>query len=158
MRLRTAVAAACLGLTLAWPGAAADRHAGYYYPEVTSSEAYRSRAQVLEQASRAARLSFIVGLTAAQGGRPHPPRYAIFAKGEEAQKLIIVGLDGESFRTLFRARAVLAQMTARARNTELFKSLEVEDYFTFFDLLRMLGFERLTVSDGETYAHQVDFE
>lgn len=137
---------------------AGDRHAGYYYPAVTSEEVYTARSRLLEGAGRKARIGFVIGMTAAQQQRPYPPRYAIFAKGDEAEKLIIVGLDAASFRTLFRARAVLAQLTAQARTSELFAKLAVEDYFTFFDLVHMLGFAQLTVSDGESYAHQVTFK
>ena len=72
------------------------------------------------------------------------------------KKLIIVGLDQHSFATLFRARGVLAQLTAEARATALFRNLAVEDLFTFFDLARMLGFARITISDGRNYAHRVD--
>ena len=146
-------------LGLAAPATAAqDRHAGYYYPEVTSREVYKARAKVLDEADRKARIGFIVGMTETQGTLPYPPTYAVIAKGEEAEKMIIIGLDGESFRTLYRARAMLGRLTAQARSTTLFRRLAVEDYFTFFDLIRMLGFEQLTVSDGETYAHQVTFE
>ena len=137
---------------------AGDHHAGYYYPEVGSRETYNARARVQPEADRALRLGFIVAQTAAQATRPYPPRFAIFAKGEEAEKLIIVGLDGESFRTLYRARAVRAQLTARARGTEFFRKLAVEDIFTFFDLVRMLGFEQITISDGESYAHRIVLE
>lgn len=146
---------------LLWSGdvRAQDRHDDYYYPEVTSSEVYRARAQVLPNASRTMRLGFIVAQTVGQvQGRPYPPRFSMFAKGTEAEKLIIVGLDDSSFATLYRARAVLAQMTAIARNTDLFRNYAVEDFFTFFDLVRMLGFTQITVSDGETYAHRIDLE
>ncbi|MDP6563900.1 MAG: molybdopterin-guanine dinucleotide biosynthesis protein A [Alphaproteobacteria bacterium] len=145
----------CAGIGSA---AAADRHAGYYYPEPTSSETYRARSQVLPNAGRDLRIGFVVAQTIGQRERNYPPRFAMFAKGEEAEKLIIVGLDAESFATLYRARAVLAQMTAAARGTELFRNLAVEDYFTFFDLARMLGFSRITVSDGKSYAHRIDLE
>jgi hypothetical protein len=157
--MRIGAAIAVVGLLLLLPHArAADRHASYYYPEISSSEVYHSRSKVLEQADRKMRLDFIVGMAAAQAALPYPPSYAIFAKGDQAEKVIIIGLDGESFRTLYRARAMLAQLTAKARATELFRNLAVDDIFTFFDLLHMLGFERLTVSDGETYAHQVDLD
>ncbi len=149
------VAALC---AISFAGQAKDRHEGYYYPKVTSFETYDARSKTLEEAEREMRLGFIVGLTAQQALRPYPPRFAIFAKGDEAEKLIIVGLDGESMRTLYRARGVLAQLTARARGTELFRKLAVEDFFTFFDLAWMLGFQRITVSDGLAYAHQIKLE
>lgn len=135
-----------------------DRHAGYYYPDITSEETYVARAHVLPQASREMRIGFVVAQTVGQRERAFPPRYALFAKGEHAQKMIIVGLDDESFATLYRARAVLAQLTAVARSTEFFRNLAVEDYFTFFDLARMLGFEQITVSNGRDYAHQISLQ
>jgi hypothetical protein len=138
--------------------APADRHAGYYYPEVTSSENYMPRAKVMAQASRNMRIGFVVAQTLGQRELGYPPRFAIFAKGEDADKLIIVGLDEGTFATLYRARAVLAQLTAVARSTELFRNLAVEDYFTFFDLARMLGFRRITISDGRSYSHQVTID
>ena len=104
------------------------------------------------------RIGFVVAQTAVQAATPYPPRFAMFAKGAEAEKLIIVGLDGQSFRTLYRARAVLAQLTARARASELFQNFAVQDLFTFFDLVRMLGFEQITVTDGERYAHRIQLQ
>jgi hypothetical protein len=138
---------------------AANRHAGYYYPEPTSRETYNSRAQVVEQlATRANRLALVVGITHEQLDLTFTPRYVVFAKGDEADKLIIVALDDELFRTAYRMRAVLAQMTAMARASELFQSLQVEDLFTFLDLVRMLGFAQVTVSDGDRLTHQITLE
>lgn len=145
-----------LGLALPALAAGDDRHEGYYYPAISSSEDYVSRAQVMPNANRDIRIGFIVAQTVGQGKQPYPPLYAMFAKGDEAEKLIIVGLDDASFATLFRARAVLAQLTAVARSTDLFRSLAVEDYFTFFDLVRMLGFTQITISDGRSYAHRIE--
>ncbi len=144
---------------LFWPILAAraqDRHAGYYFPPIGSEEVYRARAPVLDNASREMRIGFIVAQTNDQQRRNYAPRFAIFAKGDGAEKLIIVGLDADSFATLYRARAVLAQMTASARGSTLFRNLAVEDLFTFFDLAKLLGFTQITVSDGKNYAHRID--
>jgi hypothetical protein len=138
---------------------AEDRHEGYYYPPIGNSiEQYEPRAKVLPEANRALRVSFVTDFTRKQFAGPYPPQYAVFAKGEGAEKLIIVALDDDVFRTLFRARGVLAQMTAHARATEFFKTNAVDDYFTFFDLCRLLGFEQLTISDGQTWSHRVEFK
>ncbi|MEQ9643035.1 MAG: molybdopterin-guanine dinucleotide biosynthesis protein A [Alphaproteobacteria bacterium] len=158
-------AALLLSLVLAGPAAAqgddkvkTDRHALYYYPETTSAETYVARARTLDDASREKRIGFVVAHTLGQAQRPYPPRYALYAKGDEAEKLLLIGLYDETFLTLYRARAVLAQMTALARSSDLFRTLAVEDYFTFFDLLKMLGFRQITISDGDTYTHQVTIE
>ena len=150
-----ATLALVLGLT-ATQATAKDRHSGYYYPEVGSTEDYVARAKVLSEADRNMRIGFIVAQTIGQREAGYPPRFAIYAKGSEADKMIIVGMGGGSFGTLYRARAVLAQLTATSRNTKLFRELAVEDFFTFFDLIRMLGFKQITITDGDTYAHRVN--
>lgn len=135
-----------------------DRHEGYYYPEVTSTETFeRPRADV-PQADRDVRVTFVTGLTRAMLDAPDTPPYVLFAKGAEAEKLILIGLDGDMFKTLYRARAVLARLTSNARGAEFFVNSQQHTTATFFDLLVLLGFESLVISDGENWAHQVVFE
>lgn len=132
-----------------------DRHEGYYYPTIKSRENYTSRAQALPDSDRQRRLNFVSLLAQQQAERPYPPRYAMFAKGEEAEKFILIGFDGSGINTIYRARALFAAMTNLARLTPLFQELQVDDLFTFFDLLKLLGFTQLTVSDGDKFTHQV---
>lgn len=138
------------------PARADDRHAGYYYPPVTSSEIYTARAAALTEASRETRVEFIVNLTQQMLAKPYHPEFIIFAKGERAEKMIIVGLnENGALSTLYRARATLAMLTSIARGSQLFQEFGVDDFFTFFDLARLFGFELITVSDGRTFAHQI---
>jgi len=88
----------------------------------------------------------------------HAPGFAIYAKGDEAQKLIISATGDDRFNTLFRMRALLAVLTSQARGSDLFQSAQVHDLFTFLDLLRLIGFEQLTVTDGKSFAHQFHIE
>lgn len=135
-----------------------DRHAGYYYPPITSSETYEARATIMPDADRSQRLKFINNLTEQLLTRPYPPQYAIFAKGDEAQKLIIVGQQPGVIGTIYRARALFATLTAVARTSRLFQEFGVQEYFTFFDLARLFGFERITISDGLEFSHQIYLE
>lgn len=154
--LGAALAAAFLVVpTAAWAG---DRHAGYYYPEPASTETYKARARTLVGADRTQRIAFVTGVTLKQRERPHPPVLAIFAKGEEAEKLIIVGLVDGRLDTIYRTRAVLAMMTATARATPIFQEYQVEEIFTFLDLCKMLGFSQVTIGDGKDFAHQILIE
>ena len=154
-----AIAAAVLVAgTIATPASATDRHEGYYYPEVGSREVYTARAQTLATSDRSTRIAFVTQLTLSQASSPYPPEYAVFAKGGEGQKLVITALNDEVFATLFRARGVMAQMSAFARTTEFFTEYGVEDLFTFYDLLKLLGFEQVTITDGSTWAHQITIE
>lgn len=132
-----------------------DRHVGYYYPEPTSTEVYEARAYTVPEAGRKVRVAFVTGITTEQNKAPYPPQAAIFAKGAEAEKLIIVALEDGRIDTVFRARAIFAQMTAVARLLPVFAQLGVEDYYTFFDLAKMMGFEQITISNGREFAHQV---
>ena len=104
------------------------------------------------------RVTFVTQMTRAMLDAPDTPPYVLFAKGAEANRLMLIGLDDQMFKTLYRARAILAQLTSNARGTEFFVQTGQQNTATFFDLLVLLGFESLTVSDGETWAHQVIFE
>jgi hypothetical protein len=135
-----------------------DRFEGYYYPPVNSTESFgRSRANA-PTADRAVRVTFVTQLTKAMLNAPDTPPYVLFAKGADADRLILIGLDDEMFKTLYRARAVLAQLTSNARGTEFFIRSQQQTTATFFDLLVLLGFKSLVVSDGERWAHKIVFE
>ena len=132
-----------------------SRHEGYYYPKLTSSEVYKARTRVLPQMDRASRLLFIAAMTRDQASAGWAPRYAAFAKGEQAEKMIIVGLDDGWFDTIFRARAVMAALSSLARTTPLLKDANLEDVLTFYDLAHLLGFKEINVSDGRKFAHRI---
>jgi hypothetical protein len=154
-----AAALLAAGLLLTAPAARADdRHEGYYYPEVTSSEVYRSRIQTLADSDRTRRIGFVTGVTTGQTERPYAPITAMFAKGTEAEKLILIGLQNGPLDTLYRARAVLAMLTATARTTAVFRDLDPLAQYTFLDLLKLLGFTQITVSDGKSWAHRIDID
>ena len=163
MTIRRALAAA-IGLVLVSIGLTApadavdDRHAGYYYPVPQSSEVYTARARTLDEANRTLRVAFITGLTNQSMARPHPPTAAMFAKGSEAQKLIIVALEDGRIDTIYRARAIFANLTAVARVMPIFQEFGVQEWFTFCDQAKMLGFEQITISNGRDFAHQVIIE
>ncbi len=135
-----------------------DRHAGYYYPVPATSEVYVSKAATLGDADRARRILFVTEITQQMLERPYPPQVAIFPKGAEGEKLIITSLYDGGYDTMFRMRGLLAMMTAWARSTPIFQAYEVEDLFNFLDLLKLLGFERLTLTDGQAYAHQIEIQ
>ena len=132
-----------------------DRHIGYYYPEPKTEETYTARARTLPESDRDRRLGFIVAITVEMSKDPAPQRYALFAKGADAEKLIIVALDDEAFATLYRARAVVATLTSRVRASPLFAELGVQNLFTFYDLAKLIGFRQITISDGRDWSHRV---
>ena len=148
------VVAGLLAAAPAW-GQSAEKHAGYYYPEPESSEVYEARVPVLPGSDRTRRIGFVTVMTNEMLKNPYPPQFAIFAKGAEAEKLIITALNENTYNTLFRARGLFAMLTAVARGTQLFRENPEADRYTFFDLAHLLGFEQITFTDGATFAHQI---
>lgn len=145
----------CL-LLCATAGAANERHVGYYYPAITSTETF-DRVIRRPGSNKDVRVDFLTQLTQAQLAAPESPRFIFSAKGEGSEDLILVALDDEVFRTLYRARAVMAQMTSNIRNSPLFRQQELQSVATFYDLLQMLEFDSLVITDGQSWSHRVDF-
>ncbi len=132
-----------------------DKREGYYYPEITSEETFERRVAKAPNAKKEVRTAFTTELTKGQLKSPTKPRIAIFAKGGESEHLIIMALDDDIFSTLFRARAVMAQLTSHARTTPFFKKNGIQFAATWFDLAKILGFEDIVLSDGKTWSHKV---
>lgn len=153
MRILIATAL-CATLNLS---AAAEERDNYYYPPVSSEEVFARGLIQAPAASRAVRTGFTTQITAAQLAAPESPRFVIFAKGDDAQHMIIVALDDQVFKTIFRARAVLAQLTSNARRTDFFVNNGIETQATWFDLVKLLGFDDLVITDGATWTHRIVF-
>ncbi len=79
----------------------------------------------------------------------------MFVKGGKADRLIVVGLQSGELNTIYRIRALLANMTTMARLSPFFQEHTVAEDATFFDLLKLLGFHDVTITDGEKLTHQV---
>ena len=136
-------------------GAKTDGHAGYYYPKPKKVETYRARAKPIPNMNRKRRINFVTGVMNENIKRPYAPEFVIFAKGSKADKLIIVSTRDHQLNTIYRVRAMLAALTAVSRNLPFMQEYEVADLLNFFDLAKMLGFKQVTVSDGDTFTHQV---
>jgi hypothetical protein len=138
--------------------AAESHHEGYYYPKITSREVYKARTKTLPKMNRHERLLFVSATTEQQGSASYAPRYVVFAKGDEAEKLIIVGLDDQTLGTIYRERALLAALSSLARLTPLLRDADLEDTLTFYDLVKMMGFTQITISDGRRVSHRVTLQ
>ncbi len=140
----------------AMPGKANDRHAGYYYPKPVTSEVYRPRVRKMIGANKQARTVFVTNITNSMLNKAaYPPLYAVFSKGTRQEKLIVVGIRDDAYNTIFRARALLAQLTAVARTTRIIQEQMKPGDLTFLDLLNLMGFEQMTISDGKSFSHQI---
>ncbi len=146
---------AALAVSLVAGQAVAEDREGYYYPPITSEEVFARTMMDVPPADREARVRFVINATRTLVKASGAPRYVIFEKGGQAQHMIILALDDEVFGTLYRARAVLAQLTARIRGSEFFEKTGLMSEATWFDMAKLLGFEDVVVSDGRNWAHRV---
>jgi len=132
-----------------------DRYIGYYYPKPTATETYESSMQTIAGAERAQRVQFVTVVSQGTIQSAYRVPYAVFAKGEKADRLIIVGMQQGELNTVYRMRALLANMTTMSRLSPFFQERTVAEDATFFDLLKLLGFRELTITDGEKTTLQV---
>jgi hypothetical protein len=140
------------------PAAAAsteDKYIGYYYPKPNSTEVYESAMQTIAGVDRAQRVQFVTVVSQGTIQSAYRVPYSVFVKGEKADKLIIVGLAPGEFGTIYRMRALLANMTTMSRLSPFFQERTVAEDATFFDLMKLLGFSSLTITDGDKLTHQV---
>ena len=142
----------------ATPKADDDRYVGYYYPKPTAIETYTSPMQTIAGAERAQRVQFATVVSQGTIQSAYRVPYAVFVKGEKADKMIIVGLQPGEMSTIFRARAILANMTTMSRLSPFFQERTIADDANFFDLLKLLGFQQITISDGDKFTHQVNIK
>ncbi|WP_295135087.1 hypothetical protein [uncultured Reyranella sp.] len=135
-----------------------DKYVGYYYPKPTAIENYASPMQTIAGAERAQRVQFATVVSQGTIQSAYRVPYSVFVKGEKADKMIIVGLQPGEMSTIYRARAILANMTTMSRLSPFFQERTIAEDANFFDLLKLLGFQQITISDGDKFTHQVNIK
>jgi len=132
-----------------------DRYVGYYYPKPTSTEVFESQMQTIASMDRTQRIQFVTIVSQGTIQSAYRVPYAVFAKGEKGDKMIIVGMQAGELNTVYRMRALLANLTTMSRLSPFFQEKTVAEDATFFDLLKLLGFVSVAVAAVEKTTHQV---
>lgn len=132
-----------------------DRYVGYYYPAPQRVEVYCARVDRIPNVDKKRRVGFIIGIKSGMSKRPFASPYSVFAKGGKSSKLLVISKQTGFLDTVYRARALLAELSTSARTTPVFTKSGVAEELTFLDLITMLGFETVTLSDGDGFAHQI---
>lgn len=135
-----------------------DKYIGYYYPKPTMVENYTSAMQTIQGAERPQRVQFITVVSQGTIQSAYRVPYSVFVKGDKAEKMIIVGLQPGEMASIYRVRAILANMTTMSRLSPFFQERTVAEDANFYDLLKLLGFTQLTVTDGEKFSYQVNIK
>jgi len=131
---------------------------GYYSPQITSTESFDRVLVNTPPADKKVRIDFVNSATRASLASAAAPQFIFFAKGDDAEKLYVIAVNDDVFKTIYRARAVLARITSTLRANNFLANLGLQNEGTFFDLLQMMHFKTLVISDGEKWAHEVSLE
>ncbi len=132
-----------------------DRYVGYYYPSPGQVEVYCARLPIINDISKKRRVGFIIGIKEGMNKQPYESPFTVFAKGGDSTKLIVIAKTDGYLDTVYRARALLADLSTSARTTPIFAKSKAPEELTFLDLISLLGFESVTLSNGDGFAHQV---
>lgn len=152
--MRRALATLALTALFLAPGfASAQLGSGYFYRSPTVTETYTPSTLTLIDANERQRNRFVAGIVNAMLARPHPLSFALFPIGDDATELVIVSRQDGQLDTPYRARAMLEVMNVLTRSSRFVSSLGLDDGVGFLDMLHMLGFAGITISNGAGYTH-----
>jgi len=109
----------------------------------------------LPESNQTRRQAFVIGMTQKLLDGKYAPGFAIFAKGNQSEKLIIVGMIDGQLNTVYRARALLAELTAGRAIHRLLPAEyqpEASNFFDFHEAARLPSGHHHRWRD---FAHQV---
>ncbi|GGD11309.1 hypothetical protein [Aquisalinus flavus] len=128
---------------------------GVYYPKVSSVETPDIRFGRMAGFGPQERQFFVdqVNLAASTPGRTFP--IVAQAVGENNETLVFTYL-GDGSMTPYLSRGILARLTSITRAAPAIAEMGLSSEFDVYNMAAVLGFARVTVTDGRHFAHQAD--
>lgn len=130
--------------------------AGIYFPPPTSFESPQVRFAQMGGVGANQRQLFVdqVNVAATNTGRSVP--VVAQAVGSENHTLVLIYLTAENDMTPYLARGILARLTSIARFAPAIAEMGLTAEFDIYNMAAVMGFERIVVSDGRSFAHQAN--
>ncbi|MEM6625544.1 MAG: hypothetical protein AAGB25_01850 [Pseudomonadota bacterium] len=154
----TLFAAGCETIAAA-PEAAAETsagvglEAGYHYPAPQGVETATTIVSQAEKPPFEVRVQIVTAIATANAARPYPPVFFSILEGAERDTLVLLDMGGANIDTVYKARGLVSEVSALMRNNPLFSQYGVENYASIFDMLKIWGFEKLVITNGDDFAH-----
>ncbi|WP_282609863.1 hypothetical protein [Pelagibius sp. Alg239-R121] len=126
------------------------------YPDITSSEDYISPLDSNHDQDAGSRAALVAALTDQQLNRGYPPQAALILTGIDSEELAVVSLHRNVLTTQFQARAYINQLAPSLRNLPVVTTSGATLKHNTLDLLKLFGFRRVVVSDGESFSLQIN--
>lgn len=127
--------------------------AGYHYPKPIGAETRKTIVSDLETPPFEVRVQVVSGLSNVIAARPYPPIFFPLTEGDEEKIMVMMSTGSNDVETVYQARAIVDQLSSLVRNNPLFAEYGVESYASFFDVLKLWGFEMLVITDGDEFAY-----
>lgn len=126
------------------------------YPEISSSEDYISPLDSFADQDASSRAALVAGLTDRQLNRGYPPQAALVLNGVTSEELAVISLHRGTLATPFQARAYINLLAPDLRSLPVVAAGGTNLKHTTLDLLKLFGFRRIVVSDGESFSLQIN--
>ena len=129
--------------------------AGIYYPPATSFEIPQIRFERMAGVGEQQRQVFVdqINLAASTPGRTVP--IVAQAVGHDRGSLVFMYVQNETGITSYLARGLLARLTSITRSAPLIMDMDLSTEFDIYNAAAVLGFERIVVTDGRHFSHEV---
>ena len=122
------------------------------YPEITSNEDYISPLDSFSDQDGSSRVALVAALTDQQLSRGYPPQAALVLNGVDSEELAVISLHRDTLATPFQARAYINQLAPSLRSLPVVSAGGANLKHNTLDLLKLFGFRRIVISDGESFS------
>ena len=123
-----------------------------FYPTPKVIENYKSRRRVLTSTQNKTRIAFVNNILRAFIHRDAKERVFVFAKGKNAENMIIMDSVNGNLNTIFKVRAFIEVLPVLLRNSPIYRKFKNSEIPPFLDLAKMNGFKTITFTDGDKYS------
>ncbi|MEM6898298.1 MAG: hypothetical protein AAF583_00805 [Pseudomonadota bacterium] len=131
---------------------------GYTYPAPQSGEPVQTLVQDTVAPPRAVRVQIATSILMMESQRPYAPSFFPITEGENADTLVLMDTGALGLDNPYKARAFVSVTTSMIRNNPLFLEHGVQNEASIFDMLKIWGFSRLIVTDGEDFSHVFEIQ
>ena len=104
------------------------------------------------------RVQIATAILAMESQRPYPPMFLPIIEGENGETLVLATSYPSAVDTAFKARSLTSALTSLIRNNQMFVQYGVQHEGTLFDMLKIWGFERVIVTDGEAFSYSFEID
>lgn len=131
---------------------------GYTYPMPQSGEPVQTLVQDIVAPPRALRVQIASSILMMESQRPYAPSFFPIIEGENSETLVLMDTGALGLDNPYKARAFVSVTTSLIRNNPLFLEHGVQNEASIFDMLKIWGFKRLVVTNGEDFSHVFEIE